>query len=126
MDKPIKDVEIRRATSQDVALFYGEECPRTCYAWIAFYKGKAACVAGLTVDRRAGCIAFSEIKPDINAPKITIWRTAKQLSDKIVQLGFPMYAACDLSDKMAQEFVKRLGFIRQRNYQGMELFVWPR
>ena len=121
----IKDVEIRQATADDIRLFYPEGPPRTSYSWIAYYKGIPACLAGLIIER-GGCIAFSEIKPDINAPKTTIWRAAKQLYDKIVQLNLPMYAMCELNDIMAQKFVTRLGFKHQREFRGMELFVWQK
>lgn len=103
--------------------FYPKGSPRTAYSWVAFYKGAPACLAGLIVEK-GGCIAFSEIKEGIKAPKITIWRTARALMERIKGLNLPMYAACDFNDKMAHEFVKRLGFSRERNFQGSELFKW--
>lgn len=119
----VKDVEIRQATADDIRLFYPNGAPRTVYAWIAFYKGVPACLAGLVVER-GGCVAFSEVKPGIDAPKRTIWLAAKMLLEHIKALKLPMYAGCEISDKMAQKFVTRLGFKREREHQGMELFVW--
>lgn len=123
MSAKIKDVEIRQATAQDIRDFYSFDCPRTSYVWVALYKGIPACIAGLTIGR-GGCVAFSEVKAGIDAPKRTIWLTAVALMEHIRSLKLPMYAACEFHDKMAQKFVRKLGFIRQRNLQGAELFVW--
>lgn len=123
MTDKIKDVEIRVATADDARLFYPDGCPRSCYGWIASYKGEPACFAGLIIER-GGCVAFSEIKPGITAPRMTIWRTALVLLEHIKALNLPMYAGCDLQDKMAHKFVQMLGFIRQREFQEMELFLW--
>lgn len=119
----IKDVEIRPATAEDIRLFYPDGPPRTSYSWIALYKGLPACLAGLIVER-GGCIAYSEVKPDIAAPKLTVWRTAHALLAHICALKLPMYAACEFHDKMAQAFVMRLGFKHERKFQGSELFIW--
>lgn len=122
MTDKIKDVEIRRASREDIKLFYPNGF-RTCYAWIAFYKGKPGCLAGVIVER-GGYIAFSDVAKDIQAPKITIWRTARVLFDHIKSLKLPLYAACEFSDNMAQEFLKRLGFRYIMPYQQTELFKW--
>lgn len=119
----IKDVEIKQATAADIAHFYPNGSPRTCYAWVAYYLGKPACLAGITVER-GGCVAFSEILPNA-APKVTIWRAALALLDHIVSLKLPMVAGCEEMDARAQDFVKRLGFKRMNNMQGMEIFTWP-
>lgn len=125
MSAEIKDVEIRVATADDIRLFYPAGPPRTSYSWIASYKGTPACLAGLIIEK-GGCIAYSEIKHGIDAPKLTIWKTAVALMQHIRALDLPMYAACETYDKMAQAFVERLGFKRERNFQGMELFKCQR
>lgn len=120
MTDRIKDVEIKMATAEDIKLFYPGGPPRTSYSWVAFYKGSPACLAGLVLDR-GGYIAYSEMKKN-GASKLTIWRTAKALLARIKALRLPMYAACEMSDKMAQAFVARLGFDHEREFQGLELF----
>lgn len=124
MQHNIKDVEIRQASLDDIKLFYPDGSPRTAYSWLALYKGVPACLAGLIV-HRSGCIAFSEIAPGIDAPRMTIWRTAKVLFSLIEQLKLPMQAACDIGDTAAHRFVEALGFIAaKRRLQGMEMFLW--
>ena len=117
----VKDVEIRQATAEDIKLFYPDGPPRTAYSWIAFYKGEPACLCGLILER-GGCVAYSEIKPGIKAPKVTIWKAAKKLFALIEQLKLPMYAGCEIYDMKAQAFVERLGFKYERTFQGMELY----
>jgi len=121
----IKDVEIRKATIEDIRVFYPDGPPRTGYFWVALYKGEVACLAGL-MQTRYGCMAFSDVKPGINAPKRTIWETAKALLEHIKSLNLPMYTCCYLSHNMANKFVNRLGFNHLREYQGKELYAWPR
>lgn len=125
MERKIKDVEIKMATAQDIREFYPDGPPRTSYSWLALYKGMPACLAGILVEK-GGCIAYSNLKPGIVAPKVTIWRTAVALLEKIKGVGLPMYAGCQFHDKMAQAFLKRLGFVYERTYYGVELFKWPK
>jgi hypothetical protein len=125
MKNSIKDVQIRKASAEDIRIFYPAGSPRTSYAWIAFYKGIPACLAGLIVEK-GGCIAFSEIKPGIDAPKMKVWRAARILMAHIESLGLPMFAACEPTDKSARRFVERLGFAYKKNYQGKELFIWQK
>ncbi len=117
----IKDVEIRQATADDIKLFYPDGPPRTTYSWLALYKGKPACLAGLIMER-GGCIAYSEMK-DCDAPKMTIWRTARALLDLIKSVGVPMYAACDPENLRTNQFVERLGFEYKRPYHGTRLYL---
>ncbi len=124
MSDKIKDVEIRQATAEDIKLFYPNGSPRTVYAWLALYKGVPACLAGLIIDRRASCVAFSEVK-EVDASKLTRWRTAQVLFAHIRALNMPMFAACEASDKNAQRFVERLGFKRYCPYKGAEIYTWP-
>jgi hypothetical protein len=118
----IKDVEIRRATADDIRLFYPEGSPLTCYAWIALYKGQPACLAGVTLQKRAMCVAFCDMKPDINAPKITIWRAAKVMFGEMKKLGLPMVAVYCEPSPAGQAFVKRLGFEYLYTRDGQEVF----
>lgn len=123
MKGSIKDVTIKQATAEDIRFFYPDGAPHTSYSWIASYRGQPACLAGLIVSRH-GCCAFSEVLPGIDAPKRTIWLTAMALLENIKALGLPMYAACELHDKMAQKFVSRLGFTHYRSHREGELFTW--
>lgn len=121
MTNDIKDVEIRQATADDIKLFYPDGPPRTSYSWLALYRGKPACLAGIIMER-GGCIAYSEILPDCDAPKITIWRTARALLDLIKSVGVPVYAMCDPENVGTNKFVERLGFKFNRVYEGVRVY----
>lgn len=123
LNSKIKDVVIRQATAEDMKLFFPDGSPRTSYSWLATYKGEPACLAGLILER-GGCIAYSEMR-EVNAPKQTIWRTARALLELIVALGLPMHAACDVGNERTQAFVQRLGFTKERKFNDSELFSWP-
>jgi len=119
----IKDVEIVKATAENIRYFYPDGCPRTCYGWIAYYKGQPACFAGVTVER-GGYVAFCDLKPDINAPKQTIWRAAKIMFENMRSLNLPMMAIyCEPhKQRQGQKFVERLGFRYSHTYDGMEIY----
>jgi hypothetical protein len=118
----IRDVEIKPATAQSIREFYPDGAPQSCYGWIATYKGKAACFAGFTVSR-GGYMAFCDIKQN-DAPKLTIWRTARAMFEKMKAMGVPMMAIyCDPENqKRGQAFVRRLGFKYIGMCNGAEIF----
>lgn len=118
----IKDVRIEKATSAMIKAFYPEGPPHSCYAWIAYYKDKAACLAGVTL-AKGGAIAFCDIKENDASPR-TIFLTAKILLEKMKSLGLPMMATyCDpFNERRGQNFIKHLGFKYERTTLGVEIF----
>lgn len=122
MTNDIKDVEIRAATLEDIKLFYPDGPPRTTYSWLATYKGKPACLAGLIVER-GGCIAYSEMK-DGDYPKKAIVRTAHALMQHIRSVGVPILAACKPDHESSNKFVKKLGFNYKHIHDGKRLYIW--
>lgn len=102
----MQDVEIRVATAADVREFYPDGPPRTVHAWLASYKGKPACLAGVILDRN-GAVAFSDLKSGIIAPKITIWKTAVTLLKLIQGLQLPVITGVE---GKRSKFLERLGF----------------
>lgn len=122
MTNNIKDVEIKRATREDIKLFYPDGPPRTSYSWLVLYKGVPACLAGVIMER-GGCIAYSEMKEG-NYPKKAIWLTAKALLENIKSVGVPLYAICEKESARSQAFVERLGFHYKRIHDGKRLYLW--
>lgn len=104
------DVIIRRATKEDLEAFYGRENRPSCKAWIAFWKGEAACVAGIALER-IGPVAFSDVKPGINAPTITIWRTAKVMLEEMRKREVPLIVGVNKCVPNSYRFLKSLGFV---------------
>ena len=125
MCNEIKNVEIKRADAEDIKLFYPDGSPKSCYAWVASYKGKAACLAGVILQKRGGFIVFSDMK-ETDAPKLTIWRTARLLMEYITALNLPMVVGCEIVNKRSQKLFRKLGFKHSRTSNGMEWFLCPR
>ena len=113
----IQDVEIRQATLDDIKLFYAEGPPFTVQAWLASYKGQPACLAGVII-RRGMMTPFCDIKPN-DAPKMTIWRTAKELFRLIKSLNLPLITG---TENCKSKFLESLGFRHIGQNNGWEMY----
>lgn len=74
--------KIEPATAQDFQSFFGESAPVTMRAWVLRLDGEIVGIGGYFM-AGARAVAFSDLREDIAAPKLTIWRAAKQLMSKI-------------------------------------------
>ena len=113
----IKDVEIKQATQEDIKLFYPEGCPYTVYAWVASYKGQPSCLAGVNVEYMQ-MVPFCDIKPN-SAPKMTVYRTAKELFELIKSLKLPLTTG---TKGCKSKFLESLGFVHIGSLQGWEMY----
>ena len=104
------NVEIRQATAADIEGFYGIPTRSSCLAWVAFWKGKPACLAGIAFEDVV-MVGFSMMKEDIDAPPITVWRTAKILLELIKSKGFPLFAKANERKHNSGKFLESLGFV---------------
>lgn len=116
----IKDVQIRKADAEDIRLFFPEGSPYTIYAWIAFYKGEAACLAGVIM-KRGQAIPFADVKPN-TASKRTTWMAAKELLEQIKTLELPLVTATECA---RSPFLEKLGFKHLGHNQGWEMYKCP-
>ena len=118
------NVVIRPAKAEDVRVFFGT-LPQTVQAWAVDYNGELAAIAGIA-RHPASMVAFSYRKPDVVVSKMTIWRTALKLWEKMKSAGHPViFAIADDCFMNSPEFLKRLGFtpINDKTAHG-EVFVW--
>lgn len=104
------DVVIRRATAEDIGAFYGQAIRPSVKAWVALWKGEVACIAGIAFEEN-GEVAFSDVKPSIDAPKITIWRTAKALLEEMKAKGLPLIVPLDRRRDKTEKFLMSLGLV---------------
>jgi len=118
MDREIKDVEIKKATAEDIKFFYPEGSPRTCYAWIAFYRGMPACLAGVIMETGQYPVPFSDVLPN-KAPKMTVYRTAIALFELIKSLKLPLFTG---TEGCKSKFLESLGFVYIGERQGWEMY----
>lgn len=111
---------IRPATSQDISQFYEKNTTYATKAWAVDYNGALACVAGVEL-RPKQAVVFSGMIDGIDAPKLTIWRCARDLMDKIRGLNLPLLVAiCDDRFINSPRFLRKLGF----KEVSKEVFVW--
>lgn len=118
----IKDVEIRPATATNIVEFFPGGPQRSAYAWAIYYRGQLAGLAGVTLER-GGAVAFCEAKTGIEAPKLAIWRTSKEIYRRMRELNLPMITAPDPCIKGSFNFLQRLGFVPVGRRQGMEILA---
>lgn len=118
------NIEIRPITSQDILAFYGHGLRETVRGWSVYLDGELAAICGITIGHGI-MVAFSEVKPGLEVPKITIWRTANDLMDRIKTLGYKrFFAVASPSIPGAPAFLERLGFIHVESSVRGEVFKW--
>lgn len=118
------EVVIRPITHDDILAFYGRGLRRTVKGWAIDLNGELAAICGVTIGG-GPVVAFSEIKPDLDVPKITVWRTARDLMDRIEALGFKtVFALASPKIPGAPAFLARLGFIHDESSVRGEVFKW--
>ena len=105
-------VVIRPATKDDIEEFIGH-IDQTVRAWVVEYKGKKVALAGTVRISPFASLAFSHLR-ETDAPKITIYRTALKLFEKIKTTGTVILADPNENipeiAKGAPAFLKSLGF----------------
>jgi hypothetical protein len=84
--------EIKPSTADDIASFYGAGVLKTVRAYSVFWRGELVAVAGVMLEP-TGFIIFSDMKEGIEAPKMTVWKTAKLLAEAIKKFNIPAYTA---------------------------------
>lgn len=103
---------IRPATQADIEDFIGP-LDQTVRAWVVEYKGEKVALAGTVRISPFASLAFSHIR-ETDAPKITIYRTAVKLFEKIKTTGSVIIADPNENEPAiasgAPAFLKSLGF----------------
>lgn len=118
------NVEIRPITQADIIEMNGQPLRHTVQGWSIYKDNELAAICGVTFGRGV-MIVFSDIKPDVVAPKVTIWRTALKLLDKIRGLNIStVYAVASPKWPGAPAFLERLGFEHVESSVRGEIFRW--
>lgn len=85
-------IEIRPARPGDFPPVCGKANDRTVIAFTVEWGGEPVCIAGVTLEK-GQFIIFSDIREGVNAPKMTVWRTARKLAERIKSLNLPAVTA---------------------------------
>lgn len=112
-------IQIRNATMSDVETFHKMQeadpehshthiLENTIRAWAVEKDGELACIAGIIYGKDY-FEAFSDIAPNLVAPKRTIWKYAKILAENIKATKLPVIAFCR-ENPDSGKFLESLGF----------------
>lgn len=113
----IPHVEIKQATADDIKVFYPEGSPYSIYAWVALYKDIPTCLAGVIMKPNQA-IPFCDVKEN-DAPKITVYKTAKELFELIKSLKLPLTTGVE---GHRSKFLEKLGFVHIGPFRGWEMY----
>jgi hypothetical protein len=112
------DISIRPARAGDIQDFFGSAVPETIRAFVAEYRGVPHCIAGIYLFH-GKWIVFSDVK-SLDLPKMTIWRGANMLMEKLKSLNVPMTAIPDDGICGSERFLERMGFTKTQG----GLYTW--
>lgn len=99
------NVELKPITVRDYVYFFKEQPKRTIRGYSFFLNGEMVAVFGAILEKE-GTMLFSDMKPDIEVPKITIYRWSKKALKMIDDMKQPLYA----TTLHAGKFLSSLGF----------------
>ena len=118
MDKRVK---IRPIEGRDIAAFFPFGMRDTCVGWAVDLDGELACIAGVSRGRSL-MVAFSKVKPGLNATKRMVWETALVLDTLIKNLPYKEIWALTVKGR----FLQALGWEYQETRGPVEVFKWTR
>ena len=119
----MKNYSIREATVEDYMVLYRKIPQHSSRAWVADYGGRVVCLVGVEFQPR-GAFVFSDVVEDLDAPKLTIFRAAKEFMAKIEELNRPVTAVCDGTFFNSPKMLKMFGFKYVQNTDQGEVFTW--
>lgn len=112
---------IRPSTQDDFIVFYGHPPLQSCRAWTVIYDGDIAGIAGVTISRDA-LVFFSNINPDREYPKATIYKIGCYITERVAEMKKPVIA---IGTKESHNFLTRLGFVHMTRFEDQELYqLW--
>lgn len=120
----MNEVIIRLARLEDFNELCNRLPPFTCEGLSVVYNGNVVAIATVTMTK-AGYVLSAEIKENIDAHKITIWRYAKRTMSMIAQNKKILYAGASNKSLNSRKFLIKLGFkYFCTDEDGMEIFKW--
>ncbi len=99
-------VELKPITTEDYKAFFGE-LPKNSIRGYSFVRdGEMVAVMGVIISKD-GSVLFSDIKGELQASPVAIWRWSKRALDKLHDMRQPLVATTQSSEK----FLNSLGFV---------------
>lgn len=115
--------DIRKATAEDVAFFYGlDSMPRASIrAMVVEIDGMVQAIGGVSFTI-GGPVAFMSMKPGAEKHPKAIMKAAKEIKKHIYsQFRSPIYAVRDTGIESSDRFLRRFGFLPIEN---SEVYQW--
>ncbi|HFE8995046.1 TPA: hypothetical protein ACGATL_000283 [Raoultella ornithinolytica] len=115
--------EIRRATANDVALFYGVSAPPASMRGVAIVvNGEVLGIGGVSMS--IGCpVAFMNIREEAQRYPILIMKATAKLKQDVFSLyKCPIYAQRDMAVESSGRYLSRLGFTPME--ENSEVYIW--
>lgn len=113
------NVELKPITVDDYIRFFKESPKRTIRGYSFFLNGEIAAVFGALLSKD-GTMLFSDVRPDLNVPAITVWRWAARALVLISDMKQPLYAI----SKKSGRFLESLGFVYRRGTESGNLYEY--
>jgi hypothetical protein len=116
--------EIRRATANDVALFYGvDNTPKASLRGVVIaVDGEILGIGGVSMSI-GGPVAFMNIKPEAVAHPLMIMKASRWMITNVFSLfRCPIYAFRDTSLESSGRYLKRMGF--NKIDENSEVYIW--
>lgn len=112
--------EARPATREEIERFDPER-RNTVRALAFYYNGELAAIGGITVEH-GRLVAFSNICDNLEAPKMTIYRAARDVMKFIGNR--PILASADPAFPNSGRFLESLGFTHIGTQECGEVYQW--
>ena len=116
------NIEIKPITHEDYVKFYNKQPERTIQGYSILLNGELVAVFGVLMEKKNVRIMFSDMKKDINVPKMTIWRWSKKAMAMLNDIKLPIYAYTDNSEK----YLQSLGFCYHADTKYGKLYRYVR
>lgn len=116
--------EIRRATANDVALFYGSKnAPKASLRGVSILvNGVILGIGGVSMSV-GGPVAFMNINPEAVKHPLLIMKASKWMIKNVFSLfRCPIYAFRDVTLESSERYLRRLGFKKMDEYS--EVYIW--
>lgn len=110
-------IEIRPAIASDFEAVCKQKPHVSVRAFTVLREGEPVAIAGITLEP-SKFIAFSDIKEGTTAPKMTIWKIAKKLTELIRQLGLPAIASTKNG-----KFLESVGFKYAGEAEDKQIYI---
>lgn len=104
------DYEIRPGTRADVEEICGKmHLPGTLRCYATYYRGELAAIFGFLILKHSH-FAFCDIKENVGAPKMTVYKAAKEMMAMLTKSNVRMHCEPHESFPNAGKFLESLGW----------------